>query len=361
MTGRRQLRARAAATFAALALCLLGLPAALAETPHTGGPDPMPPKACWSRGEPGGSGESTESSSGTDDGGTEDGSVDTTDTTIADDDNGTDPTETTIDGGITDDTVVDPVVDPLPIDWCWFGPVDPGVCFGWPRLIIDPPIIDPPATEVPPTDGPDITIEPNEPPFTDGPDITIEPDEPPFRGDPDTVDPTVTTILPPVDRPEVHCVYRPLPDPGTPLGVSADGRRTIIGLSPSVLPADDSFEGGRITIYGSGFEPGSTVMIGDLECTSVEVIDDTTITCDPPVGAVGTADLIVIGPDGESVTAPEALEFLDPAGFWTRPVYVYSSNPLVRSLVGASGGAPGGAADELGSQGTDQVIPTFTG
>ena len=152
-----------------------------------------------------------------------------------------------------------------------------------------------------------------------------------------------------------------LPDPNRPLGISEDGSMSITGLSPDVLPADDSFDGGLITIYGTGFQPGSTVMIGEQECTGVEVIDEHTLTCDPADGAISVNDVVVTSPDGTTVTAPDALEFLDPAGFWVRPVYAYSSNPFERTLTPSTTVPLLDSAEELAAVDPTLAIPTFTG
>ena len=163
-----------------------------------------------------------------------------------------------------------------------------------------------------------------------------------------------------IATPVVFCFMKDLPDPNTPLGVSEDGSLSIIGLSPDALPADDSFDGAVITIYGTGFRPGSTVMIGELECTDVEVIDETTLTCDPPNAPVSMNDIVIAAPDGTTVTAPDALEFLDPAGFWVRPVYAFTSNPLERSLTPTTSG-PADAAEVLASSDPSVATPAFTG
>ena len=154
--------------------------------------------------------------------------------------------------------------------------------------------------------------------------------------------------------------------PDGPLAISESGSTTIIGFDSSVLPADNSFDGALLTIYGTGFQTGSTVMIGDQECTDVEVLDENQLTCDPPNAAVGVYDVTVISPDGKTTTAAGALEFMDPAGFWTRPIYAYSDNPLVRTLVpGPEVSEPTGAetmADTSTNATADTpAIPVFTG
>ena len=268
-----------------------------------------------------------------------------------------DPTDTTVED-TTDPTSVT-VVPPIWIaEPCWYGIFDPGICRGWERVHIDPPVIDPP----------DFTIEPQDPTTvdtTEPTDTTIDSGEPT-----DTTESTDTTDDPtgPVDivdvpTPRVYCMMK-LPDSGVPLGVSEHGSMSVTGLDPAVLPADNSFDGGVITIYGTGFQPGATVMIGDLECTSVEVLSDTSLTCDPPVGAIGSYDVVITNADGSGVVAPAAFDFADPAGFWVRPVYAFSTNPLERSITTTTTAPTGSGAETLADTGIGAeapAIPVFTG
>jgi hypothetical protein len=269
----------------------------------------------------------------------------------------TDPTDTTVEE-TTDETTVEETTEEttdettvegtLPYYPCWYGPVGP-YCGNWPQIMVDPPFEEP-------TD-PTVTIEPQEPPFIEeptDPTVTIEPQEPPFIEEP--THPTVTAVLPPWPS-KIYCL-RTLPVPGTPLGVSDDGSMSITGISPSVLPADESFDGGLITIYGTGFRAGSTVMIGEEECTSVDIVDEFSLTCDPPSGEISVRDVVVIDPDGVSVTAPASFEFMDPAGFWELPLYAFSSNPFERSTT-----VEDSADEDLAASGTsdDVAVPVFTG
>jgi hypothetical protein len=151
-----------------------------------------------------------------------------------------------------------------------------------------------------------------------------------------------------------------------PLAVSDSGSTTITGFDTAVLPADNSFDGGLVTIYGAGFQKGSTVMIGDQECTDVQVLDENQLTCDPPNAAVGVYDVTITSPDGETTTAAGAFEFMDPAAYWASPIYAYTDNPLIRTLTPGPDVSEPSAAETMAETSTSAaadtpVIPVFTG
>jgi len=406
----QNLTTRVALSLAAASMCFLSIPVALAADE---GDSPLPaiettsvkyacapvdPEPYWptdpivdETGDEGWGGDQTEDTAV--DETTENTGEETTDTTIDEttENTGEETTDTTVDettentGEETTDTTVD---DSVRIARpCWYGVINPGYCHVWQRWHIDPPVI---------VDPPVDTIEPQEPPFvdetTDPTDTTVDETTDPTdttvdeTTDPtdttvdETTDPTDTTVdetTDPTDttvddttvldeRPFVYCYMKPVIIPDGPLATSESGSTTITGFDSSVFPADNSFDGGLLTIYGTGFRKGSTVMIGDQECTDVELLDESQLTCDPPNAAVGVYDVTVISPDGETTTAAGALEFMDPAGFWTRPIYAYSDNPLVRTLIPTtSTSQPSGAetmADTSTSATADSpAIPVFTG
>jgi hypothetical protein len=159
---------------------------------------------------------------------------------------------------------------------------------------------------------------------------------------------------------------KPLPAPDLPIGVSDDGSLKIIGVSPDVLPADNSFDGSVITVYGSGFEDGATVKIGDMDCTNVQILDKHTLTCDPPQGSVSVNDLTVTRADGITSVAHDAVEFADPSVYWVRPIYAYTDSPLLRSFTSSTTSSttvpPVDAAEEPArASGTEQAVAAFTG
>ena len=74
----------------------------------------------------------------------------------------------------------------------------------------------------------------------------------------------------------------------------------VTGVSPS---AGATSGGMTITISGSGFTAGSTVMVGGSPATSVVVRSSSSITATVPAGAVGTVDVTVTTPGGTSAGA----------------------------------------------------------
>jgi hypothetical protein len=79
-------------------------------------------------------------------------------------------------------------------------------------------------------------------------------------------------------------------------GQARRATRSIIAILPEIgliFPeAGDESGGQRLTIYGSGFDPVSTVSVGGAPATSVVVISDEIIQCVTPAGT-GSADVIV--------------------------------------------------------------------
>jgi hypothetical protein len=76
----------------------------------------------------------------------------------------------------------------------------------------------------------------------------------------------------------------------------------VSGVSPSSGPTTG---GTAITITGTGFASGDTVMVGQAAATNVTVISPTQITATAPAGRAGTVDVTVTGPGGSvSATSP---------------------------------------------------------
>ncbi len=74
-----------------------------------------------------------------------------------------------------------------------------------------------------------------------------------------------------------------------------------VGLS--VLPNYGSALGGDlVTITGTGFVPGATVMFGLTPAMTVTVVNDTTITATSPAGLEGWVDIVVTNPSGQAFT-----------------------------------------------------------
>ena len=81
----------------------------------------------------------------------------------------------------------------------------------------------------------------------------------------------------------------------------------------SISPASGTTEGGTaVTISGSNFAAGATVMIGGTAATDVVVVSATSITAVTPAHSAGAADVVVTNPDGQSATLPAGFTFVAP-------------------------------------------------
>jgi hypothetical protein len=121
---------------------------------------------------------------------------------------------------------------------------------------------------------------------------------------------------------------------------------TVTALGPvptatAVSPSEGSTIGGTtITITGTNFMAGATVLIGTGACTDVVVASSTSLTCVTPVGSAGTFDVKVTNPDGQHATVTSGFTFV------TAPV-----TPGVPDLVDAS---------DTGSSSTDNITSDNT-
>ena len=69
----------------------------------------------------------------------------------------------------------------------------------------------------------------------------------------------------------------------------------------STTPNSGSVNGGNtITVQGDDFIKGAVVRIGGTLCTTIIVLNERTITATTPAHAVGSADVVVTNPDGQS-------------------------------------------------------------
>ncbi len=79
-----------------------------------------------------------------------------------------------------------------------------------------------------------------------------------------------------------------------------------------VRPASGAISGGtKVTIAGTGFAPGATVLIGGKRATEVEVVSSTKITALTPPGDLGLAEVGVRNPGVPPATLAEAFEFVE--------------------------------------------------
>ena len=82
---------------------------------------------------------------------------------------------------------------------------------------------------------------------------------------------------------------------------------TATAVSPNSGPTDGGTE---ITITGTGFYPGASVMLGGKACTNVQVVSPTKITCVTPSAPKGAVDVTVTNDDGQVATLSKAFTYI---------------------------------------------------
>ncbi|MCI0341850.1 MAG: IPT/TIG domain-containing protein [Planctomycetales bacterium] len=86
----------------------------------------------------------------------------------------------------------------------------------------------------------------------------------------------------------------------------------------AVTPGAGGTGGGtRITITGSGFQPGAGVTIGGAAATSVVTISATQLTAVSPAGTVGARAVVVTNPDTQSGTLAGGFAYTNPPAITT--------------------------------------------
>ncbi|MBM4319188.1 MAG: hypothetical protein FJ125_04330, partial [Deltaproteobacteria bacterium] len=113
----------------------------------------------------------------------------------------------------------------------------------------------------------------------------------------------------------------------------------------SVEPRRGSVAGGTLLkLTGTGFVPGSSVLIGASPGEAVQVLDGSTLRLRTLPGVEGAVDVTVVKPDGTSRTISNGFEYFDPTtlfgGVWGGPV-LGSINISVRNAMAMDTPVPG--------------------
>src|SRR6185295_11818146 len=117
----------------------------------------------------------------------------------------------------------------------------------------------------------------------------------------------------------------PSPTPAPAVGAIAPSSGTTVG-------------GMAVTITGTGFASGATVMIGGVAATSVNVVGSTSITATTPAHAAGGADVVVRNPDSQS-------------GMLTNGFTYSAPGPAVNALSTSLGSTAGGTSVTISGSG----------
>lgn len=87
--------------------------------------------------------------------------------------------------------------------------------------------------------------------------------------------------------------------------------------------------GQSVTIAGTGFQSGAWVMFGGVEASSVSFTNSTTLVATTPANSIGTVDVAVMNPDGQSTRLDDA--------------FSYTGSAVVQGLVPTAGQDEGGS------------------
>ena len=104
---------------------------------------------------------------------------------------------------------------------------------------------------------------------------------------------------------------------------------TVTGVSPAVGPTSG---GTTVTIAGTGFVPGATVLFGTASASSVTYVSATQLTAKAPAQAAGTHNVYVTTPGGTSATNAPADD------------YSYEATPTVTAVSPSAGPTAGGTS-----------------
>ncbi|WP_232679363.1 IPT/TIG domain-containing protein, partial [Nocardioides sp. R-C-SC26] len=148
-------------------------------------------------------------------------------------------------------------------------------------------------------------------------------------------DPARATVVSPTS---VRAIV-PAHGPGAvDLVVTSDGTRAVVRAAFSYLdqptigtiaPASGPRTGGtRLLVTGTGFTPDTTVAVGGVPATGIDVAGPTELSAVTPPGAVGTADVVVSTPGG-TATRRAGFAYLD-------------DQPTLTAIQPSSGGMGGG-------------------
>lgn len=121
----------------------------------------------------------------------------------------------------------------------------------------------------------------------------------------------ITAVSPVHDEGVVDVVVR---NPGMPAAILAQGYEylpapTIAGVLPDEIPAAG---GVRITVTGTGFEPGAFVTLDGVPALNVQVDGATRLTALAPPGMAGTAVLVVENPGQPIAMLDGAVRYAPP-------------------------------------------------
>ncbi|TNF38445.1 MAG: hypothetical protein EP329_00365 [Deltaproteobacteria bacterium] len=120
---------------------------------------------------------------------------------------------------------------------------------------------------------------------------------------------TVKTPAHPPHLVDVAVVAPDGQDDYTPVAFTFTEIPTLTDITPDAGPTAG---GQTVTLTGTGFQLGVKIYLDSAPCTDVNVSSSTSLTCKTPAGSTGTADVVIINPDGGNVTIDEIYTYLAP-------------------------------------------------
>ncbi len=103
----------------------------------------------------------------------------------------------------------------------------------------------------------------------------------------------------------------------------------------AITPNSGTINGGTaVTITGTGFQAGATVMLGGTSAVGVTIVSGTSITATTPAHAAGAASVVVTNTDAQSGTLTSGYTYFDPS----------SPAPTITAISPTSGPTSGGTA-----------------
>ncbi len=116
---------------------------------------------------------------------------------------------------------------------------------------------------------------------------------------------------------------------------SGAGAPTITSISPN---SGSETGGTQVTITGTNFAAGASVMFGGVAASSVTVASSTTITAITPAYPTGTVDVVVTNADGQSVTLVSGFRYIaqPPMPRFGHVFIVAAENHSYSSVIGSA-------------------------
>lgn len=110
----------------------------------------------------------------------------------------------------------------------------------------------------------------------------------------------------------------------------------------SLAPSSGAVAGGtNVTLTGTGFVAGATVMFGGAQCIAPIVNSSTSLTCTTPAFPSGTANVVITNPDGQ-MSSPS--------------IFTYMPMPVVNSVTPGFGPVSGGTTITMTGTGFVSIL-----